>query len=332
MPLTSHGKLNRRALPAPERKLVGVERTYIAPRDTMELNLTQIWEELLDTRPIGMSDNFFELGGHSMLAARMMARIERLAGIKAPLNLIFQEPTIERLSLVLRRMPGAVPVSTSLVEIQSGTSPAPFFCIHPSGGQVLSYVPLSRYLGMDQTFYGLQARGLDRTQEPATSIEEMAAYYIEVMRGEQPEGPFVLGGWSMGGVVAYEMGRQLHAQGHEVSLLALLDAHLPGSGKQLEEMDDLRLLETFALDMGISFQKFDTCSIFSNSIFRRCKSMCRSPVLFRSRCSRPARTLLIIRNYRTPSGAPYLPHRSIRCPETISPWCRNLTLKFSHSN
>ena len=161
MPLTSQGKLNRSALPAPERKTAGVERTYIAPRDTMELNLMHLWEGVLDTSAIGVTDNFFELGGHSMLAARMMARIQRLAGIKVPLNLIFQEPTIERLSLALRRMPGAVPVPTSLVEIQSGTSPAPFFCIHPVGGQVLCYVPLSRHLGIDQTFYGLQARGLD---------------------------------------------------------------------------------------------------------------------------------------------------------------------------
>ena len=85
----------------------------------------------------------------------------------------------------------------------------------------------------------------------------MAAYYNEVMRGVQPEGPYVLGGWSLGGVVAYEMGRQLHAQGHEISLLALFDAHLPASGERLEEMDDLRLLETFALDMGISPEQLE---------------------------------------------------------------------------
>jgi amino acid adenylation domain-containing protein len=257
LPLTSHGKLNRRALPAPERKTVVAQRTYVAPRNTMELNLTHIWEELLDTRPIGVSDNFFELGGHSMLASRMIARIERLTGSKVPLNLAFQEPTIERLSLALRRLPGASTNSGSLVEIQSGSSPAPFFCVHPVGGQVLSYVSLSRYLGVDQTFYGFQAQGLDRTQDPDTSIEEMAAHYIELMRGVQPEGPYHLGGWSMGGVVAYEMARQLHAQGQVVSLLALIDSQLLASGKQLEEMDDLRLLKTFALDMGISPEQLE---------------------------------------------------------------------------
>jgi amino acid adenylation domain-containing protein len=257
LPLTPNGKLDRRALPAPGRTNVPVEGTYIAARDVLELNLTHLWEELLDTKPIGVSDNFFEVGGHSMLAARMMARVERLSGIKLPLNLIFQEPTIERLSRVLRRLPGAAPKFSSLVEIQSGDSPMPFFCVHPAGGHVLCYAPLSRHLGANQTFYGLQAQGLDGGNDPLTRIEEMATHYIEVMRGVQPEGPYLLGGWSMGGVVAYEMARQLHAQGHQIALLALLDSDLPAPSKQLEELDELTLLENFARDMGVSPEQLE---------------------------------------------------------------------------
>jgi thioesterase domain-containing protein len=202
-------------------------------------------------KPLGVTDNFFDIGGHSMLAARLMARVEQLSGIKLPLNLIFQEPTIEGLCRVLRELPGAASKFSSLVEIQGGVSPTPFFCVHPAGGHVLCYALLSRRLGADQTFYGLQAQGLDHGYNPLTRIEEMATHYIDVIRDVQPEGPYFLGGWSMGGVVAYEMARQLHAQGHKIALLALFDSDLPADNTHFEDLDELTVLEQFARDLGI---------------------------------------------------------------------------------
>jgi thioesterase domain-containing protein len=110
----------------------------------------------------------------------------------------------------------------------------PFFCIHPAGGDVLCFFPLARHLGADQPFYGLQARGLEDAQEPFATIEEMAAHYVEEIRSVQPAGPYRLGGWSFGGLAAFELARQLQAGGEEVELLAVLDTS-PGLAGAAEE-------------------------------------------------------------------------------------------------
>jgi len=256
-PLTPNGKVDRRALPSPRRNNLRVKDTFIAPRDVLELRLTHLWEDLLNMKPIGVGDNFFEVGGHSMLAARMMAGVERLSGVKLPLNLIFQEPTIEGLARVLRKLSGTASKFSSLVEIQAGVSSIPFFCVHPAGGHVLCYAHLSRHLGAGQTLYGLQAQGLDGEHDPLTRIDEMATHYIDVMRSVQPEGPYLLGGWSMGGVVAYEMARQLQAQGHNIAMLALFDSNLPARDTHFEELDELVLLDQFARDLGISPEQLE---------------------------------------------------------------------------
>ena len=113
----------------------------------------------------------------------------------------------------------------------------PLFLIHPAGGQVFPYVHLAQHLGLDQPCYGLQAKGLEEGQDPHVRIEDMATYYIEALRTVQPEGPYLLGGWSMGGVVAFEMAQQLHAQGHGVALLALLDSRIPAPDERFADQD-----------------------------------------------------------------------------------------------
>ncbi len=127
---------------------------------------------------------------------------------------------------------------------------APFFCVHPVGGNVLAYAELARLLGSDQPFYGLQARGLDGTVPPAESVEEMAAEYVKAIRSVQPAGPYRLGGWSMGGVIAYELARQLRAAGEQVALLALIDSYVPAVSVAKEpEPDRLQLALMFARDL-----------------------------------------------------------------------------------
>ncbi len=227
LPLTPNGKVDRNALPEPDESRVERDNGFLAPRDAIELQLANVWEAVLGVRPIGMRDNFFELGGHSLLAVRLFAEIEKVFGKKLPLATLFQAPDIENFAKVLREA-GWTPSWSSLVPIQpSGSKPA-FFCVHAHGGNVLNFYDLARRLGPDQPFFGLQAQGLDGSQPKHTSIEEMAAHYIKEIRGVQPVGPYLLGGYCFGGKVAFEMAQQLHAQAEDVALVALIDAFAPG--------------------------------------------------------------------------------------------------------
>jgi amino acid adenylation domain-containing protein len=250
-PLTANGKVDRRALPEVSGAQSRSSAAFVAPRDVVELRLCGIWEGVLGVAPVGVRDRFFDLGGHSLAAARLMHRVEQGFGRRLPLAALFESPTVEHLAGLLRRGAAEADAPFSpLVEIQPNGERPPFFCVHPSGGNVLCYAGLSRLLGADQPFYGLQARGLDARQAPHESVEEMARYYVAHLRAARPEGPYLLGGWSMGGVVAYEMARQLEAQGAEVALLALLDS--APLAPRAADWDELSLLRAFALDMGLA--------------------------------------------------------------------------------
>jgi amino acid adenylation domain-containing protein len=243
LPLTPNGKVDRRALPAPGKADLASAGQVIAPRDTLEFRLTRIWENVLGFQPIGVTQNFFELGGHSLLAVRLMAHIQHEFGQPLPLATLFQAATVERLATTLRQQ-GTVSSGTSaLVLMQAGNSRRrPLFLVHPVGGNVLCYADLVRHLGPRWPVYGLQAPGLYGEEEPHTQMETMAGHYVELLRAVQPEGPYLLGGWSLGGVIAFEMALQLQAWGETVALLALMDAHvLPP--KQEPNLDEATLLK-----------------------------------------------------------------------------------------
>jgi thioesterase domain-containing protein len=250
LPLTANGKLDRRALPKAEGEASRPSSEYAAPRDVVELRLCRIWEEVLGVAPVGVRDRFFDLGGHSLAATRLMHRIEQSFARRLPLTALFASPTVEHLAGLLRRQAETAAPFSPLVKIQPGAGRPPFFCVHPSGGNVLCYAELARHLGPDQPFYGLQARGLGHGLAPHASIEEMAYEYVAHLRAAWPEGPYLLGGWSMGGIVAYEMARQLEAEGAEVALLALMDSAPRAGG--VDDADELSLLRDFALDMGLA--------------------------------------------------------------------------------
>jgi thioesterase domain-containing protein/acyl carrier protein len=191
----------------------------VTPRNNLERQLTNIWQELLGVPRIGVKDNFFDLGGHSLLAVRLIARIEKRFGKALPLATIFQAPTIERLASTLRRQESSPPWSR-LVPFQTGGSKPPFFCLNATGQA------LAKLLGPDQPLYGLQAHGLDGRRAPST-VQNMAADYIKEIRTIQPHGPYYIGGYSFGGMVAFELAQQLQQQGEEVALLVLLDPTKP---------------------------------------------------------------------------------------------------------
>jgi len=227
MPLTPNGKIDRRELPAP--KLEQSASTFAMATDPLQAQLVGIWEEVLSKRPIGIHDNFFDLGGHSLLAARLMHRTGQALGKTLPLAMLFHAPTIEQLADALRTDQWSQHWS-SLVPIQPLGSEPPFFCIHGVGGNVVGFNRLGRHMAPKNPFYGLQSQGLDGKNPCLTSIEAMAAHYIASMRSVQPRGPYFLGGFSFGGLVAYEIAQQLRQRGEEVGLLVLFDTY-PGEVK-----------------------------------------------------------------------------------------------------
>lgn len=191
-------------------------------QDNIQSRLADIWREVLDEETIRTDDNFFDLGGDSSLAVRMFAKIDETFNIKLPLAVFYEAQTIDELACVLRD--GASPTGWSpLVAIQPEGSRPPLFCFHGAGGNVLIYRDLSRCLGSDQPFYGLQAQGMNSSLPPLTTIEEMAAMYVKEIRKIQPYGPYFLGGYCGGGTIAYEAAQQLQANGECVALLALFD-------------------------------------------------------------------------------------------------------------
>ena len=236
MPLTPNGKINRRALPAPNDD-ADRAASYVAPRNALESQLVRIWEDLLPKRPIGVTESFFKLGGHSLLAVRLMVRIKKEFGQDLPVSTLFAGETVERLARIVSEQSNAWRWA-SLVPIQpQGLKPA-FYCVHALGGNVNTYYLLARYLGDDQPFYGLQAPPLHDVTEEDSNIELMAARYVKAIREVQPVGPYRVGGFSFGCFVAYEMARQFRELGEEVALLALFDAYSPVYLSKVPEIRD----------------------------------------------------------------------------------------------
>ncbi|MBD2041488.1 non-ribosomal peptide synthetase [Microcoleus sp. FACHB-672] len=242
LPATPSGKVDRRALPAPNA-LTRLQRqkTFISPRTPTESALAKIWAEVLNVERVSVGDSFFDLGGDSLLAIRLMEQIHKQFSRELPLSSLFLSPTIESLANTLFAETKSLKWSP-LVPIQPKGSNPPFFCVHPIFGVVFPYYELAYYLGENQPFYGLQPIGIDGEQSPLTRIEEMAAYYIKALRAVQPNGPYFLGGWSFGGLVAFEMAQQLQKAGEEVGLLALLDTAAPVAGNKFSFWNGCKFL------------------------------------------------------------------------------------------
>ncbi len=241
MPLTISGKIDRNALPSPPNDRPSWATTFVAPRNDHERILAEVWERLLGVHPVGVTDNFFELGGHSMLAVRVMADIQRQVGVTLPLAALFQQPTIEHLASLLES-PHLAEAAASLVPLQLEGEGTPLFLVHPAGGTVFCYLELARYFRGERPVYGLQALGVDGIHPPHTRVEDMCAHYIAAMRRVQPSGPYYLAGWSLGGNLAYEMARQLAAEGQEVAKLILMDSGALPADRPIDESEFLALI------------------------------------------------------------------------------------------
>jgi amino acid adenylation domain-containing protein len=221
-PLTPNGKVDRKALPKPEFQ---ASAGMVPPRDELEERLQKIWQEILQTGPMGVTDNFFELGGHSLMAVRLVTEIKQLTGVEIPLTELFQGATIEHLADIVR---GTASILRAVAnQVQAGGDRTPFFAAVLAGTNALGYVPLAKHLGPEQPFYTLQSpgpgpRAKGRPYTPR-EYEEVAGEYVRAMRGVQPEGPYYLGGTCEGARIAFEMTRVLESQGQNVNLLAVID-------------------------------------------------------------------------------------------------------------
>lgn len=239
LPLTPNGKIDRKALPDTQDLSLEPCPAFVAPRDEFEQMLAQLWSKVLRVSHVGVSDNFFELGGHSLLAMRIMVEIDKVFKKRLPLATLAQSPTIAELAEILRKE-NWNPSWASLVPLRAGGSKPPLFLMHAHGGNVLEYQPLANRIEPDQPVYALQARGLDGHIASGRTIEEMAADYLTEIRSLQPDGPYFLGGFCFGGLLAWEAAQQLSAIGQEVALLVLIQTMNPTYARFKPEVGLLR--------------------------------------------------------------------------------------------
>jgi amino acid adenylation domain-containing protein len=219
LPLTSNGKIDRIALPAPEPGRASFDAGYVAPRTPTEEALAQIWCRVLGLTRLGVHDNFFDLGGHSLRAVQLLVEVNRSFDRKLPLTTIYDAPTVAALASELNSK--TVPQFSPMVGLRSGKTFPPLF-IMSAGGNSME-LAVARYISEDRQIYGLQAMGIDGISHPHKRVEDIAEYYMRHVQQLQPNGPYLLAGFSFGGLVALEVAHRFLRNGKDVALLALLD-------------------------------------------------------------------------------------------------------------
>ncbi|WKX71641.1 non-ribosomal peptide synthetase [Streptomyces sp. XD-27] len=248
LPLTDNGKLDRRALPAPDLSTTAASRPA---RDAREETLCGLFAEVLGLPAVGIDDSFFELGGHSLLAARLTSRARDTLGVELEIRTLFAAPTVADLVAHLDGRFAAGQALDALLPLRRRGSRPPLFCVHPAGGLGWLYAGLLRYVDPERPVYALQSGGLSGPAPLPGSIEEMAAEYLARIRTVQPTGPYHLLGWSFGGAVAHAVATLLQDEGEEVAFLSVLDT-FPTNEHVLADRSEFgaRELLSLVLDAG----------------------------------------------------------------------------------
>ncbi|WP_085314308.1 non-ribosomal peptide synthetase [Derxia lacustris] len=253
-PQTHNRKIDRKALPAPT--LDAADADHVAPRDAVEIALAAQFCRLLDLPRVGVHADFFELGGHSLLAVQLVAAIKRSLGVELPVSELIAHGSVAALAARLRALQdGTATASGHVVELQPGRGGRPLWLFHPIGGTVFCYLELSRQLGEARPIHALEAPGLAADGEAEVTIEKMAEAHLAELRARQPHGPYLLGGWCFGGVLAYEAARQLRAEGETVEGIVLIDTRAPIEANVPSDGDDATLLSWFARDLATPYGK-----------------------------------------------------------------------------
>jgi thioesterase domain-containing protein/acyl carrier protein len=244
LPRTASGKRADRELAALPLRAITVD--HVPPRDEHEAVIAQLVADVLGVSHVGVFDEFSSMGGDSLSAVRLIVAIEQRYGLSIPVSSLLTGPTV---AVLAERVRDRVAVEFDpCVPIKPTGSRPPLFLVHPIGGTVLCYVELSKHLPPEQPLYGLQAAGIEPGTTASQSISEMAHSYVDAIRRVQPHGPYHIGGWSLGGVIAFEMARQLEAQGHDAGSVLLLDSAALGGGVAAELPGEL-LYESFMWEL-----------------------------------------------------------------------------------
>lgn len=228
LPRNLSGKVDRHALPQPYRKRNSIVLETEKPKDEIECCLAAIWQEMFGGIEIGIDDNFFDMGGSSLLILRLISKIQRELNEKITPATLLRGPTIRELAQRIRGITDDKLPSCVMSMLDSGGSKRPIFCISGGGGGAHWFHPVLPYLDPDRPFYVLDFLGLDDELNANASVTKIAAVFLKAVKEVQPEGPYLLGGFSLGGIFAWELSRQLQAQGDKVPLLFLLDQYGPG--------------------------------------------------------------------------------------------------------
>jgi len=222
-PLTTNGKIDKKNLPAPEYVRQDSESNLRKPQTETEKAVAKVWSEVLQIKEIGIDDNFFEMGGTSIMAVKVVAEIEKSTGKRFPLSVLFEYSTVEKFAKLLNE--GGDFFSDCIVPLKSNGSKVPLFMVHGGGLDVLYFANMSKHFDEEQPFYGIQGVGSKSFDNWYTSIEDMAAQYIQAIIKVNPNGPYAIAGYCVGGIVAFEITKQLQEQGKEVSITAVLDSY-----------------------------------------------------------------------------------------------------------
>jgi amino acid adenylation domain-containing protein len=222
LPLTPNGKVDRKALAKREIEAF-TSGAVVEARDPLEKQLLEVWKAILRTPNVGITDNFFHLGGHSLMAARLLAEVEKTVGRNIPLAALFRGPTVESMAKLLREGTESNP-DPIIMQIQAGRS-VPFFAVVAPGREAIGYAALAQAMGPEQTFYKLQSHRPEPPDTPVmlSDMKGLARHYIQAMRSVQPKGPYFLGGMCAGTHIGEQMVLQLEAEGEQVALFAILD-------------------------------------------------------------------------------------------------------------
>lgn len=223
-PLTTSGKVDRKSLEKIEITAHEPTAFIVSAETSEEKIIAEIWEKALGISPIDITHDFFELGGHSMIAVQVMSILEKKVNIKLPISVLFESPTIQSLARLIQSKDGKNPWK-SLVAIKPTGSKIPLYIVHGGGMNVMPFYSIAKHLDADQPLYGLQAYGLNGKDEPHTTIESIASHYVKELTQQNPQGPYALAGYSLGGIVAFEMARQLKLQGKEIRSLLMFDTY-----------------------------------------------------------------------------------------------------------
>ncbi len=228
LPLTPNGKIDRNALPKPSNMSNSNSKKYIAPQTDIEKMIANIWCDVLKLDRVSVNDDFFELGGHSLIAVQAMTRLEKETGKRLPLASLLEAPTVEKLSLLVQKDDKAI-TWDSLVPIKTTGNKIPIYIVHGIGMNVLLFNNVAKNMDADQPVYALQARGLKSADESFDRMEDIAAHYISEILANDSRNAFALAGYSFGGIIAFEMAKQLKAMGKEIKMLAMFDTNADNS-------------------------------------------------------------------------------------------------------